>query len=699
MRRNPDTVSRYVREYEATVGAVSYVLSKKEGNFDMKRKISFILALSMILTTVSTSSVFAAKNSSDNFVKSRKYENQFTDVNSSDWYADSVSNAYEYGLVSGNSATSYNPSGNVSIAETIVIACRLNNIYCEKNEKFEGGEIWYQPYVDYALENKIIDKEYTNYNIPATRREFARILSSSLPSEAFTAINKITEIPDVTSDEDNIYMLYNAGIVAGSDKYGTFNPTSNIQRSEVAAIIVRIADKTQRKKVVLEKKPVEVESVTLDKNSISMTAGEKESLEATILPNNATDKSITYTSSDSSVATISAVGEITALKEGSTTITVTTNNGKTASCRIEVKKKTPINTTVYEDSKVKITFLRVEKYKYGDDRVSVYCDVENKTNETITIQCDALSLNGYSFNNVIMSDDVSANCIGTVDTTLSNFNFSLVDINNITSFGGQYRIISDDKTFKTYTATFINQNLFENKKEKNYPKVSGKELLYSDNKINIYFDYAENDDEDLEVYLTVQNKTDETILIQNDTVVINKRSYDNTIMSDEVLPYTTGNVNVTVRDAAMGSVSTIGGDFRIISDDKTFKTYTATLGKTSSKDDDDEYNSESSTSSASTSSTYQVYAGTKVPTFTGVTGIPLKATDNTSTQKIYRYQGLEKITDYMDFLTANGWTFYYKDVDEVKRISHFCYKKNGEIVVISLVNLFTENETWISVDK
>lgn len=244
--------------------------------------------------------------------------------------------------------------------------------------------------------------------------------------------------------------------------------------------------------------------------------------------------------------------------------------------RIEVKKKTPINTTVYEDSKVKITFLRVEKYKYGDDRVSVYCDVENKTNETITIQCDALSLNGYSFNNVIMSDDVSANCIGTVDTTLSNFNFSLVDINNITSFGGQYRIISDDKTFKTYTAT---------------------------------------------------------------------------------------------------------------------------LGKTSSKDDDDEYNSESSTSSASTSSTYQVYAGTKVPTFTGVTGIPLKATDNTSTQKIYRYQGLEKITDYMDFLTANGWTFYYKDVDEVKRISHFCYKKNGEIVVISLVNLFTENETWISVDK
>ncbi len=235
------------------------------------------------------------------------------------------------------------------------------------------------------------------------------------------------------------------------------------------------------------------------------------------------------------------------------------------------------DTLVYEDSKVKINFLRVEKRKY-DNEVKVFCDVENKTNETLKIQCDALSFNGYCFNQTTMSDEVQAGRVTTVDTILYNFDFSLVDIDNITSFGGQFNVISENDNFKTYNATFISKNLYNNVVEKNYPAVTGKELLYSDERINIYFDYAENDDEDLEVYLTVQNKTNDTILIQNDNVVVNERSYDNTIISDEVLAYTTGNVNVTVKNAAMGSVSTVGGEFRIISDSDSFESYKAVLG-------------------------------------------------------------------------------------------------------------------------
>lgn len=322
-----------------------------------------------------------------------------------------------------------------------------------------------------------------------------------------------------------------------------------------------------------------VESVSLNKSTLSMTVGDTETLTATILPNNTTVDNVVWKSSNTNVATVDK-GIIKAVGEGSAVITATIANRNTSQCKISVEKKPMINTTVYEDSKVKIDFLRVEKYKYDDNEVKVYFDAKNKTNETITIQCDALSLNGYCFNYTIMSDDVSAGCIGTIDTTLKKFDFDLVNISNITTVGGQFRIISDTKSFKTYDALFTNVDVYNGGNIKKYPLIDDRELLYSDGKINMYFDYAENDDEDFEVYLTVQNKTNETIKIQNDTVIINGRSYNKTIMSDPILPYTTGNVNVTISDTNIsGNVSTVGGQFRIISDTNSFKTYDAVLGK------------------------------------------------------------------------------------------------------------------------
>ncbi|MBE6679900.1 MAG: hypothetical protein E7598_05180 [Ruminococcaceae bacterium] len=304
----------------------------------MKRKLGLLLVLLTVLLITMSVTAFAEKNSLDNFIRTRTYENQFADVSTTDWYATSVSQAYEYGLVSGTSQARYNPKGNVSVVEAIVLACRLNNIYCDNNEKFEAGAVWYQPYVDYAIENKIIEKEFENYNAPATRREFVKILSSALPADEFSAINNVSEIPDVTSDEKNIYMFYNAGILAGSDKYGTFNPTSNIQRSEVAAIIVRIADRTQRKEFVLEKKPIEATGISLDITSLKMDQGDKKAVKATVWPVAATNRSATYTSSNTSVATVSSSGEILAVGAGNVTITATTHNGKKAECKVTVEK-------------------------------------------------------------------------------------------------------------------------------------------------------------------------------------------------------------------------------------------------------------------------------------------------------------------------------------------------------------------------
>ena len=82
---------------------------------------------------------------------------------------------------------------------------------------------------------------------------------------------------------------------------------------------------------------VHVSSVSLNQNSIELPIGKSETLVATILPSNATNKSVTWSSNDTSVATVSSTGEVKAKALGSAIITVKTNDGgKTATCSITV---------------------------------------------------------------------------------------------------------------------------------------------------------------------------------------------------------------------------------------------------------------------------------------------------------------------------------------------------------------------------
>lgn len=82
--------------------------------------------------------------------------------------------------------------------------------------------------------------------------------------------------------------------------------------------------------------PVSGVSVTSDKTSIAV--GESAQLSATVSPDDATDKTVTYTSSDESVATVDANGKVTALKEGTVMITATAG-GESASVTIRVTAK------------------------------------------------------------------------------------------------------------------------------------------------------------------------------------------------------------------------------------------------------------------------------------------------------------------------------------------------------------------------
>ena len=81
---------------------------------------------------------------------------------------------------------------------------------------------------------------------------------------------------------------------------------------------------------------VEVTSVKLDKTNVTLTVGESVKITATVSPSNATDKSVTWSSSDQETASVDQTGNVTALKAGTATVTVTAGKKITASCQITV---------------------------------------------------------------------------------------------------------------------------------------------------------------------------------------------------------------------------------------------------------------------------------------------------------------------------------------------------------------------------
>ena len=90
----------------------------------------------------------------------------------------------------------------------------------------------------------------------------------------------------------------------------------------------------------LEDGVVEAAKVTLNKTSLQLEKGAKATLSATVLPADAADKSVTWISSNPKVATVKD-GVVTALKAGTTSITVTTANGLKTTCKVTVLKEFP----------------------------------------------------------------------------------------------------------------------------------------------------------------------------------------------------------------------------------------------------------------------------------------------------------------------------------------------------------------------
>ena len=159
---------------------------------------------------------------------------------------------------------------------------------------------------------------------------------------------------------------------------------------------------------------VPVTGVTLNQAELSLYTGESKTLTATVQPDSATNKNVTWESSNKSVATVDATGEVTAIGAGTATITVTTVDGnKTATCTVTVTAApVPVSgVSLNKDS----TSLTV-----GDtETLTATITPDNATNKNVTWSSDTPSV--ASVNNGVVTAVAPGTATITVTTADGGF--------------------------------------------------------------------------------------------------------------------------------------------------------------------------------------------------------------------------------------------------------------------------------------
>ena len=205
-----------------------------------------LFTIFMLLMSIITMDVYATKL-------------PFTDVPEKSWYYDDVKSAYESKLINGKKPTKYAPNDNMTAAEAVKLAAAMHMLKNEGKVNFASSKPWYKVYVDYAKQKKLITDDL-DWNRNITRagymQIFAQILTDDEAKKNEVADGSIPDVPMTHPNAKAIYKLYRAGVVVGVDDKKNCSPASNIKRSEVAAILVRMMDVKRRIAFSLgEKKP------------------------------------------------------------------------------------------------------------------------------------------------------------------------------------------------------------------------------------------------------------------------------------------------------------------------------------------------------------------------------------------------------------------------------------------------------------
>ena len=190
----------------------------------------------------------------------------YTDVENDDWYAPTIAKAKDAGYITGYPDGSIQPKGNISREETAVIISNLNGLTADSNT--------------------------ANYTDAASISDWSK---------------------------EDIIAVGEAGMMIGYPD-GSFKPKAALTRAEALVAVVKLLN---QETAVLKSIRVSQETMTLEEG------GETENLTVKFTPSNAENKNVSWSSSDTDVATVDDDGVVTSVAEGTAIITVTSDADET----------------------------------------------------------------------------------------------------------------------------------------------------------------------------------------------------------------------------------------------------------------------------------------------------------------------------------------------------------------------------------
>lgn len=218
----------------------------------------------------------------------------------------------------------------------------------------EDGETWTQAYTTDAMQQN------ATYDFEAVSARFVKLKITEGRGDANICEFGVYAAPEAGEKADMAELneqITAAEAVKNSEKYDSAteamrrtlelylqiakdvaaNENSDQQTVNKAATALRQASEAIEN---YEPQPgvVPVASIALNRGTLTLTKGKQATLHATVLPEDATDKRVTWTSSDETVAVVDENGCVTAVKTGKATITATTvDGGYAAACEVTVK--------------------------------------------------------------------------------------------------------------------------------------------------------------------------------------------------------------------------------------------------------------------------------------------------------------------------------------------------------------------------
>ena len=139
----------------------------------------------------------------------------FRDVDQNAWYLKYLDTAVDSGLINGRGAGRFAPNDDITGSEAVKLAACIGQLLTEGSVSLTNGSPWYASYMEYAVEEGILDAPLGQYALsaPITRAELMNMLCRAIPRGQRTQINSIPDgaIPDLYPSapyRDNIYTLY-----------------------------------------------------------------------------------------------------------------------------------------------------------------------------------------------------------------------------------------------------------------------------------------------------------------------------------------------------------------------------------------------------------------------------------------------------------------------------------------------------------